>query len=115
MIFLGHLYPEEAMMLKPFSISPSYQSELSDCSFYPPTHSSSSRQNHVSYTPQYNYYPPVTEDDEAMVMSSSLDLLLSSDLGAKYNYSPNQQLCPCAMELSGACPNCARSQYASSN
>ena len=32
------------MMLKPFSISPSYQSELSDCSFFPPTHSSLARE-----------------------------------------------------------------------
>ena len=27
-------------MMRPFHISPSYQSELSDCSFFPPTHSS---------------------------------------------------------------------------
>ena len=89
-------------MLKPFSISPSYQSDLSDCSFFPPTHSSSHRA--AAHYGHYDHYPTLQEDDEAM--STSLDLLLSSDL--KYNYSPHQQLCPCAMELSGSCPNCAR-------
>ena len=48
----GSLYPEEVMMLKPFSISPSYQSELSDCSFFPPTHSSLAREQSSGHQAQ---------------------------------------------------------------
>ena len=89
----GSLYPEEAMMLRGFAISPSYQSELSDCSFYPPTMSS---RNPV-FSPPADAIP---EED----LSNSLDLLLPND---KCFYSPHQ-LCPCAMEYSGSCASCAR-------
>ena len=89
----GALYPEEAMMLRGFAISPSYQSELSDCSFYPPTMSS---RNPV-------FSPPAEVIPEEN-LSNSLDLLLPND---KCYYSSNQ-LCPCAMEYSGSCASCAR-------
>ena len=86
-------------MLRPFSVSPSYQSELSDCSFFPPTHSSNTRRYPPYYSPMADIIPEAEE-----TMSTSLDLLLTSD---KYYYHSNQ-LCPCAMEPSGSCPSCAR-------
>ena len=65
--------------LKTFAISPSYQSDLTDCSFYPPTLANPRR-----------FW---TEEREV-----SLDMITTS-------YT---QLCPCAMEVQGACPSCAR-------
>ena len=64
---IGSLYPEEALMLRQMTLSPSYQSELSDCSFYPPTHSSASRPPYFS-----PYDEPIPEE----TLSTSLDLLL---------------------------------------
>ena len=45
----GSLYPEEVMM----KLSPSYQSELSDCSFFPPTHSSLNQEAAVQIRPHH--------------------------------------------------------------
>ena len=87
-------------MLRPFSVSPSYQSELSDCSFFPPTHSSNTRR----YPPYFSPMADLTIPEAEETMSTSLDLLLTSD---KYYYH-SDQLCPCAMEPSGSCPSCAR-------
>ena len=60
-------------MLKPFSISPSYQSELSDCSFFPPTHSSLAREEPrpAQGAQQHNgyYQPQVSRVRELLVMS----------------------------------------------
>ena len=84
-------------MLRPFSVSPSYQSELSDCSFFPPTHSSSRK-----YSPYYSPMETIIPEEETM--STSLDLLLTSD---KFYHYHSNQLCPCAMEPSGSCPSCA--------
>ena len=80
------LSPTNTESLKTFAISPSYQSELSDCSFYPPT---------LAESRQLPVCLDIAEDTEA---SSSLGMLTTS-------YS---QLCPCAMELKGSCPSCAR-------
>ena len=70
----GSLYPEEVMMLKPFSISPSYQSELSDCSFFPPTHSSLAREAQQPSGCHQSFWPH--NDD---TLSTSMDMLLPGD------------------------------------
>ena len=62
-----------------FSISPSYQSDLSDCSFFPPTASS------------YKYYSPQ-----------------SPSMAEEDPYSSSSQLCPCAMATTDSCSACAR-------
>ena len=54
-----------------------------------------------NWSPDHKF-PPQDAITEEMV-SSSLELLLASD---KFYSTP--QLCPCAMEPSGACPSCAR-------
>ena len=92
---------------RPFSISPSYQSDLSDCSFFPPTASS-----YKYYSPQS---PSIQEENEFSYANfCRSNCSLGEDLtGERTTCSPNpysssSQLCPCAMATTDSCANCAR-------